>query len=195
MTSLTPFRGASVAMRRASITCTIGLVASLVGFVVSPAQTLHSYLAAWSWWCTIVVGALCWLLTMRAADARWPVVIIRPLELLSANGVPLALLFLPIVLGMRVLYPWFAPDPARGAHFLELMHHKSSWLNPTGFVIRAVVYLAVFIAVSTLLLRHSQRQDEDALVDWRAGMRTISSVALPAVGLCATFAAFDWLMS
>src|SRR5262249_3576455 len=138
---------------------------------------------------------LCWVLSLRAADSKWPVVIIRPLEVLACNGVPMALLFLPIAIGMKVLYPWVAPDPARGSPFLQLMHHKSAWLNPAGFVVRRAIYLAVVAAAGNLMLRYSQRQDELGGPEWRAHMRRVSSVALPIVGLGFTFAAFDWLMS
>src|SRR5262249_4644394 len=158
-------------------------------------QSLYSYLGAYSFWSSIAVGALMWLMSFEAANTRWTVVIRRPLEMMAGNGALLGVLFIPIAIGMSKLYPWMNPDPARGEHFLALVHHKAAYLNPSAFIVRAIIYFAAFAFFGNLLIRYSRRLDETGAVAWRLRMRQVASVGLPAVMLCATFASFDWIMS
>jgi hypothetical protein len=73
------------------------------------------------------------------------------------------------------------------------------WLDPTGFIVRSFVYLAVFIAASEVLRRWSRRRDgevpagdpEDAL----RRERVFAAAMLPPVALALTFASIDWVMS
>ena len=44
--------------------------------------------------------------TRRPAKGKWPVAIPRPIEMFAAALPLFALLFIPIVLGMKYLYPW-----------------------------------------------------------------------------------------
>src|SRR5690606_21430751 len=74
------------------------------------ANFFQSYLMGYLFWLGISLGCLVLLFAQHLAGGPWGSIIARPLES-AATLVPLmALLFVPVLLGMRELYPW--TDPA-----------------------------------------------------------------------------------
>ncbi len=76
-----------------------------------------------------------------------------------------------------------------------LLESKSSYLNRTGFTLRAVVYVAFWAWLGVFLLRASRRQDQDRDAKTSARLQRLSAPLLIFFGLTLTFAAFDWLMA
>ena len=73
--------------------------------------------------------------------------------------------------------------------------HKKPYLNLPFFVLRAVIYFGVWMAVAELLRRWSIRQDQSGghlLTRWQ---RRLGAGSLPLLALTLSFAAFDWMMS
>jgi hypothetical protein len=173
----------------------VGLVATLVGFFAAPRATLFSYLFAFTYWLGLGVGALMVLAGFHASKARWPVVLRRALEAMALGCVPLALLFLPVVAGMRRLFIWVEPPEALGERALELIRHKAAYLAPGAFIVRATVYFALWIAVALLLWGWSRRQDESGDVRLTQRQRALAAGSLPFVGLALSFASLDWVLS
>ena len=60
---------------------------------------------------------------------------------------------------------------------------KSAYLNPQFFIIRAVVYLAVWAAVGTWFHRQSVAQDKSGDPQITKSMRTASTIAVIPYGL------------
>src|SRR5204863_7486839 len=74
----------------------------------------------------------------------------RPLLEAASSTFPLlALLFLPIALGMGRLYSWTDPSALE----LRPIYHVREWFNPTGFIARAVFYFALWTVLGRALLR------------------------------------------
>jgi hypothetical protein len=162
----------------------IGAVGVVIGFVCEPAQAAFSYLTGWAYAVSIALGALIFLMIGHATNARW-VIAFRGLTEAIVSALPvLAVLFVPIALAMRQLYPWVAPSPTLDREVLAKLAHRAAYLDPTFFLVRAAAFFAVWIAFGELLRR---------LRGARA--RALSAAGLPAVALTLTFAAFDWLMS
>jgi hypothetical protein len=168
----------------------LGAVATGVGFALDPTQAAFSYLTAWAFALSIAVGALVFLMMGHAIDARWTVVFQRFTEVIAGSLPALAVLFVPIALAARWLYPWISPAATLGAEAVRKLAHSAPYLNLAFWAIRAAGFLALWIALAELLARWGSRR-EPAL----ARARALSAVGLPAVGLTVTFAAFDWLMS
>ena len=162
-----------------------GLLLFGLGLLLDPRQALMSYLAAYATGLSIVLGALLLVMTCNITGARWFTTFRRPAEAIGASTPLFAVLFLPLALGLRDLYPW----AATGAGVRRV------WLNPTFFLIRAAVYFAVWITAGLLLRRWSLQLGARPAerVDGRS--RGLSAGGLPAVSLTLSFAAFDWLMS
>ncbi len=68
---------------------------------------------------------------------------------------PLAVLFLPIALGLPRLYPWARPGFADDA----ATRMKAHYLNASFFLIRTALYFAIWIGFAFLLRRLSVDQD------------------------------------
>lgn len=171
--------------RRWAILAAAGLVLLVVGLLVDAPQALLSYLAAYAAAWSIAVGALILVMTCNITGARW-FAPFRPLAEVVAGSTPVfVVLFLPIAIGLPTLYPWAAAGAG----------DRSVWLDPAFFLVRAVVYFAIWIAVGLLLRRWSPAHsgEPDARPDGRT--RALSAGALPAVAFAFSFAAFDWLMS
>jgi hypothetical protein len=96
---------------------------------------------------------------------------------------------------MQKLYPWAGPTDGLETEVVELLHHRAVYLNPTFFLIRAVIYFAVWIGVARLLLGWSTRQDSGGAPELTAKAWRLGAGALPVLAITLTFAAVDWLMS
>jgi hypothetical protein len=177
----------------------VGLLATAIFyFAGGPADhgtVLAGYLVAFTYWVGIAVTATIWNAIFHAAAAKWMVVLRRPLEMMGSSLPVFILLFVPIFLGMATLFPWVRPSSAMSAEELELLSHKAPWLNVPFFLVRAVVYFAVWWAVTDRLRRWSLKQDEVGGTEPTRHMRWLGAGSLPFLALTITFAAFDWLMS
>lgn len=184
----------------ASLAACLGAIGAAIGFAVNPTRALFAYLNAYAYCVSISVGALFVLMIGYAANAAWMSVVRRVCEAISLGVVPQLVLFAPIALGMEHLYAWVDPPATTSAHVLEAIAHKRPYLNAPFFVVRTLLYFAVWIAGAAFLWRWSRARDALRLaspdpVEALSRERRFSSVMLVPVSLVTTFAAFDWLMS
>jgi hypothetical protein len=170
----------------------VGLALALVGAFLDPTQFWQSYLLAYSFWLQIGLGCLGLLMVHHLVGGRWSGLIRHLLET-GAMTLPLmALLFLPLLLGMYSLYPWL--DAEHVSHS-ELLQRKTAWLNAPFFIGRSVVYFLVWLILTLLFYRWSAAQAESGDPQWARRMKRLSAVGVILYMLTATFAAYDWLMS
>ncbi len=193
--TLSPYQGGR---RLAGLAAAVGagcLALTLLGGLVFDARrALFSYLVAFVFWVGLALGALILLGAFHASAARWPVVLRRFIETVPLTLPLFVVLFVPIALGMRRLFPWVDPHALEGelAHAVE---SKLPYLNPSAFLVRAAVYFAVWIVVAHLLRAWSVRQDTAGGVALTRWQRRLGAGSLPFLALTMTFAAFDWMMS
>src|SRR5690606_584036 len=183
-----------------------GLLVGLIGLAGDHYSFWYSYLTAWVFCLSISLGALIFVMAQHVPRAKWVTVVRRFPEALMTNFWLLAILGLPILLfGTHDLYHWTHADlydPA-GSHYDEILVGKGGyffWPGPLGgvpwfFYLRAVVYFAVWITVSTKLYRISVRQDTEPRDDVGADLRRVSAWGLPLVGVTTAFAGFDFVMT
>ncbi len=167
------------------------VVVSVLGALPSPDAFFRAYLAAYLFWLSIALGALAIVMLHYLAGGAWGVVIRRACEAAAGTLPVLAILFLPIVLGLRALYVWARPDLVAGDTTLEA---KRAFLNAPFFLVRATIYFVAWIAVARVLVGWSRRRDERPDPDPRR-FRLVSGPGLVVYGLTVTFAAMDWGMS
>lgn len=108
-------------------------------------------------------------------------------------ALPLMLiLFIPIFLGLRQLYPWAQPAEVLTQKVLQDRH---LYANGWAFIVRQVSYLLIWTWLASRLRKWSLQQDqtEDAAPTRRA--RTLSGPGIVVYGLLGTFASVDWIMS
>ena len=87
----------------------IGLAACALGFVVDRDHFFRAWLIAYLLFLGIALGSMALLMIQHLSGGAWGV--FRRVFEASSRTLPLmALLFLPIVLGMGTLYPWTHAD-------------------------------------------------------------------------------------
>ena len=180
----------------------LGLVALAVAGVLSwregdqLRQFSASYLVSFCFFLSISLGALFFVLLQHLVKAGWSVTVRRLAEVLAANTVLMAVLFLPILVpllvGQNWIYVWSDSDLVQSD---PLLQWKAPYLNVPFFAFRAVVFFAVWIVTARYFLAQSTRQDASGDPELTRRMEKMAAPALVLFGLTITFAAFDWLMS
>jgi len=178
--------------RTALLVAGVGAAACLLGLVVDGEQLVRSYLVAYLYWTGASLGSIALLMINHVTGGAWGVAIRRFLEAMIRLLPVMALLFVPIALGLPHLYEWARPDAV--AHD-SLLQHKHAYLNVPFFLARTAGYFVVWILVERTLVRWSDAQDAttDALPTER--LELVSRGGLLVMGLTMSFAAIDWMMS
>jgi hypothetical protein len=131
----------------------------------------------------------------------WGMVIRRILGA-SMRTVPLmAALFVPLaIFGLPRLYPWAMPlesvqDPTIREH---LEHNKfvlNGYLNTRGFILRAILYFAIWFVLVYLLSKWSKEQNSPPMRDNSARFKVVAGPGIILYAFTISFAAIDWVMS
>jgi len=163
---------------------------SIVGAFLDPGDFFRSYLMGYLFWLGVALGALGILMMQYLTSGAWGVMTRRTLESATRTLPMLAVLFIPVALGLPSLYDWAHPDLVRKEYTL---HHRAGYMNPQMFILRAVIYFAIWLIFTYFLNKWSTEQDE------RGGLET-RLAALSAPGLIlyvftVTFSAVDWAES
>lgn len=178
--------------RNALIAGVAGLALTAVGFFLSPDQFFRSYLLGFLYWFGIALGSMAILMIHHIAGGAWGAVIRRLLES-SIGTIPiLAVLFIPVALGVHHLYEWSHADVVANDPILQ---SKAAYLNVPFFLVRAVLYFVIWFVVASLLRRWSLEQDADTDPRIVVRMELMSRGGLVIYGLTVTFAVIDWVMS
>lgn len=173
------------------------LVLSAVGYVADPEQFFFSYHTAWLFCLTIALGGLFFIFFQHLTKAEWSVVVRRISESLVWAFPLLAVLGLPQVFGMEVLFEWTIEakhDPA-SPEFDETIAGKSPYLNEPFFFARVALYFGVWTYLSWRLYTYSIEQDLNPKPDTPYNQRFTSAWGLLVTGITVTFASFDLVMS
>ncbi len=176
---------------RAAIVGVVALVACIVGAFATPDQFFRSYLIGFLLWVGVALGALALLMLQHLIQGGWGFVGRRSFEAATRTLWLLAILFVPILLGLGHVYEWAMPEHVLGDVLLE---QKAAYLNVPFFVVRTLIYFAIWVGLAAQLNRWSKQQDrgERAYVNRFQGT---SGIGLLLFGLTASFAAVDWVMS
>src|SRR5579864_5878626 len=155
-------------------------------------QFFHSYLLGFMFCLGISLGSMAFLMIQHLTGGKCGMVIRRQLEAAMKTLALMLVLFLPIAAwGIPHLYSWFrynGPD----AHFKAMSH---SYLTPAGYVWRAVIYFAIWIALAFVLNRWSVEQDSPPVQNLSPRFRTVAAPGIILYAFSITFAAIDWVMS
>lgn len=153
---------------------------------------LQTYLVSFAYFLSLSLGALFFVMLQHVTRAGWSVVVRRIAEAMAANIWLMAILAIPIVLGMEHIYHWAHPG---AADHDPLLAAKIGFLNPSFFITRLVVYFAVWSVLAWFFYRTSKEQDANGEVALTRRMEVVSAPGIVLFALSLNFAAFDLLMS
>ncbi len=170
------------AERAAWVAGGVGVLGSVIGWIVAPAQFPHAWLAALTCWIGWPLGSIALLLIHALTGGRWGHAI-RPPLVAGICTLPLLLpALLPILFVLHTLYPWMHKDVAAGLS-------NRFYLNPAFFYGRGVVYLVVWLGLGALSLRALRQDDPEPI------LRRLAPPGLILLALTVTFAAIDFTLS
>lgn len=164
------------------------------GCFIDTENALRGWLLGYIFWAGIGFGGLGILLLQYLTGGAWGVVIRRVVEACSRTVPILAILFIPIGMGVYNLYEW--ANLPRSDHFIAA---RGLYLDPPWWAARAVLYFALFGLIAYSLNKWSRQQDYSESYEESAsylGMATrISGPALVLFVLLVTFVSVDWMMT
>jgi RsiW-degrading membrane proteinase PrsW (M82 family) len=113
----------------------------------------------------ITLLVLAFYAIQRVAQVGWSVVILRVMEAITANLLPVSILMIIVlvasVMHLNHLFPWMVEgtfDP-KSANYDPIIDGKSWWINATGFVLRSIGYLLVWNAYRFFIRKNSIKED------------------------------------
>src|SRR6186997_812700 len=174
----------------------IALIICAVGAYFNTEQALRSWLLAFIFWGGIGIGSLGLLLLQYLTGGAWGVVIRRFVEAGSRTMPLIFLLFIPLAIGVYThnIYEWTHLPPTDHA-----IAARGIYLLPWFWIVRSVIYLALFWGMAYLLNKWSAQQDlADSVEDSRQLLEKCSRFSGPTLvifALIVTFAAVDWVMT
>jgi hypothetical protein len=178
--------------RLALVVGVVGLGLCAVGFLGNREHFFRAWLMAYMVWFGVALGSMAWLMIQYLSGGAWGVVTRRIFEASSRTLPFMAVLFLPIALGVHDLYLWSRPDVVAGD---EILRHRAPYMNLSFFYARAVIYFVIWTGMAYLLSSWSRQQD--ATTDERLSIRLqrLSGGGLVVYAITLFFASVDWVMS
>jgi hypothetical protein len=166
------------------------LIASIVGAFFRPDEFFRSYLFGYLFWIGLALGSMAIVMTQYLTGGAWGVVTRRTFESATRTLPLLALLFVPIAIGIPHLYHWSHPDLVRAD---DILRHRSAYMNVPWFIGRAIACFVIWLIFAYFLNRWSREEDE-------TGGRQVRLARLSAPGLIlyvftVTFSSVDWAES
>ncbi|HEY6339135.1 MAG TPA: hypothetical protein VIW68_11640 [Candidatus Sulfotelmatobacter sp.] len=178
----------------------VGLVFGVLAVVMAfnqPQQFYRAYLLGFMCWLGVSLGSMAILMIRHLTGGGWGVVIRRILGAAMRTLPLLALLFIPVIVGMHHLYIWARPlSEVSNKHLREhLQDITKTYLTTSGFVYRAILYFAIWNLLSFLLSHWSKQTDRAGAPDNTGRFKAVAGPGLILYGFTISFAAIDWVMS
>lgn len=177
----------------------MGAGCALVGVVLcailgagNPKQLYFSWLVSFLFFLSLALGGLFFVLIQYASQGGWGVVLRRIGETTFATIPVMAVLFIPVVLGLHDIYSWSAPGAAEQD---ALLRWKAPYLNVPFFLIRAAIFFTCWSFIALVYYQRSRGQDETGDPAVSARLRRFAGPAIIVLALTQTFASVDWIMS
>jgi len=172
----------------------IALIIWAIGTYFNVEQGLRSWLLGFIFWGGITIGGIGITMLQYLTGGAWGVVIRRIVEAASRVLPLVFLMWLPLAIGVNYLYEWthLPPDD-----FTVL--HRGAYQTSLWWIIRGVIYFALFGVMVYLLNDWSARQDKSAdheeAAKWLGRATAFSGPTMVIYVLVITFATVDWVMS
>lgn len=150
-----------------------------------------SYLTAYVFCLSFMLGGLFLTILHHLFDASWSVPTRRITEALASLAGPMAIAFLPILIlgpAMDIIYPWMTQDPHGHA-----IHAKSPMMTKAGFVVISVLALGSWWLWANRLRFWSLKQDETGSFECTKGMRKWACSGIWVFAITVTLAIIMWV--
>ncbi|MGP0073117.1 MAG: hypothetical protein ACLPWF_14430 [Bryobacteraceae bacterium] len=180
------------AQRNALFVGLVALAVSAIWLFKDASHFWQSYLFAYIFWSGLTLGCLGIFFLHNVVGGNWGVAIRRLVES-GLKTLPLMLvLAIPIFFALGILYKW-TDASYRAEHFA--VGHKAAYLNPTWFIIRTVLYFAIWLFSGFRILKMANEHDRTGNRELFLKIKRRSAPALLVFVVTTTLAFIDWIMS
>src|SRR5271170_4161323 len=126
--------------RRSLVVGVVFAVISVILAFIHPDEFYRAYLLGFMCWLGVALGSMAILMIRHLTGGGWGTVIRRILGAAMRTVPLLALLFIPIILGIHRLYIWAQPlGNIEDKHLREHLEQiTQTYLTVNGFIIRAI---------------------------------------------------------
>jgi hypothetical protein len=163
---------------------------TLLGFAVNRQAFAYCWLLSFMFFLSLCLGALFLVLAHHLVDAGWSVAIRRFCEHISTLLFPwMAVLFVPIALLAKEIYPWMKENPAQD-HTLAA---KLPLFTPKWFYIVAGASFLLWWFFTRRLRHWSLEQDKTGAAEPTYRMRFLSGLGISIFAVTLTLAAIMWM--
>jgi len=178
----------------------IGVIFTAIAVVLAytrPDEFYRAYLLGFMCWLGVALGSMAILMIRHLTGGGWGTVIRRILGAAMRTLPLLAIVFIPVILGVHRLYIWAQPlGNIQDKHLREHLEQiTQTYLTVNGFIGRAIVYFLVWNVLSFLLSRWSKQSDHANAPDNSGRFKAVAGPGLILYGFTISFAAIDWIMS
>jgi hypothetical protein len=170
----------------------ISVIACVAGFINDPVRFHRSYLVAFAYVAAAGLGAFFFVMVQYLTGSAWSVTMRRIMENIMVTLPVGMILFIPVALGLKDIYPWMdramvAADP--------VLKQKAGYLSENFFILRAYIMFALWSIWIFAIYYQSTKQDKEHSARQMNVIARWSAPGLFLVVVVGSFAAFDWLMS
>ena len=170
----------------------LGIACSMLGLLTDRRMFFASYLEGYLICLGLTLGCLGIWIIHSLVGGQWGDPIDRIVQS-AARALPwMALLFIPILLGMKSLFLW--TDVAR-MRSDEVLSQKIWYLNAPFFLFRAIGYFAIWMILLRGLKLRSERATKDPMNPWTLKLQNWSGAGALVLFVSASFAVIDWVLS
>jgi hypothetical protein len=186
----------TIAQRSLIVGVVFGIVAVILA-LKSPDEFYRAYLLGFMCWLGVALGSMAILMIRHLTGGGWGMVIRRILGAAMRTVPVLAVLFIPVILGIKKLYIWAQPlENITDKHLREHLEDiTKTYLTTNGFIVRAIFYFAIWNLLSFLLSHWSKQTDHAGAPDNTDRFKVVAGPGLILYGFTISFAAIDWVMS
>jgi hypothetical protein len=170
----------------------ISVVLCIYGYISEPERFFRSYLVAFTFTSGIGLGAFFFIMAQHLAGSAASVTVRRIMENIMVTLPVGALLFLPLIFGLKYIYPWTHPDIVNASAEIKA---KGTFLSENWFVIRTYGFFVLWSIWIFAIYRQSTKQDTTRSARQMHIISRWSAPGLFLVVVVGTLAAYDWLMS
>ena len=171
----------------------LAIVAGIVlaaGTTTAPDRIWSNLLVVTFFLVTLGLGGAAFVALTYITNASWNVAFRRIPEAMAVLLAPASVALLAVLAVRREQYGWHPHEAGDAGTFW----FKELWATPSFWMIRAVIYVALWIVLSRALVTLSRRQDKSGSVGLTHMNKRLSAVFLVVFAVTFSLASCDWLM-
>lgn len=170
----------------------VGLVLVILSYFIDPVRSAFNNLIMLMFLTSMGLGALFLVAIEYLGGAVWSVPFRRIPEFLGVTLFILPIIAIPIYFNMHDMFHWTHHEAVASD---EVLKGKSSYLNMQFFVIRILVFYAIWMLFYLMITKRSKKQDITGDQKLTSTNIRLSAIFMPIFAITISLYSIDWIMS